>query len=285
MAAQLRNMSKKVSIIDCSPVSKKYRFLSRWKDIKTTKPKEKRLYDAAIFLDVPNTKRASWVSTFIKGMNIPILNIDHHISNTLFGNINYVDKEASSACECIYSILKALDIEPTLNICKYLATGIITDTGMFSFKNTSAKTFKICSELSISGVNFYSLSNHLYNTKSLESIQLLSSVLSTIKLKSGTVFIQLSQKMLEESGAKEEESEGFINFALSIKNTKVAVFFREKANGETRVSLRSKDEKIDVNLLANKFGGGGHKKAAGFRSKKNARELEQEILNILQTIK
>jgi len=284
MAIQLEKIKKIVFIINPEPVPKKYRFLHRWKNISTEKPEYNIIIDAAIFLDVGDTKRVSWLFDFVKEKNIPILNIDHHASNTQYGNINYVDTEASSTSECIFDIFKALGMTINKEICECIATGIITDTGRFSFKNTSDKTFRICAELACCGVDFYSLSNSIYNKRSFESIRLLSSVLSTIKVFERIAFVRLTQKMLKESGANEEDSEGFVNFVLSIGNIKAAVFFREKSNGEIRVSLRAKEANIDVNKIASFFAGGGHPRAAGFRSLKNMEELEKELLIEFQKI-
>jgi len=284
MAIQLEKMSKRVFIINPEPVPKRYRFLRRWKDIEIKKPRQNIRIDASIFLDVGNTKRVSWIFDFVKEKGIPILNIDHHVSNSLYGDINYVDKEASSTSECIFDIFKALGIKLNGEICECIATGIITDTGRFSFKNTSEKTFRVCAELSCCGVDFSSLSNYIYNKRSIESIRLLSSVLSTIKVIEGIAFVQLTQRMIKESGAGEEESEGFVNYVLAIGDIKSAVFFREKSNGEIRVSLRSKDETINVNRIASIFNGGGHSQAAGFRSFKSMKELELEILIAFQNI-
>jgi phosphoesterase RecJ-like protein len=285
ISMQLEKMSKKTYILSAEPVPERYRFLKYWEKVNTKKPDKNIHFDAAIFLDVADTKRVSWVYEFIKEKTLPVLNIDHHESNTLFGKVNYVDKHASSTCECIYNIFSELKIDMSIEICECIATGIITDTGRFSFKNTGERTFRICSELSHCGVDFYSLTNKIYHTRSVKSIRLLSSVLSTLKVKNGIAFIRLTREMLKNIGAREEESEGFVNFILSIRDIKAAAFLREKSNGKTRVSLRSKSEGLDVNKIAYEFNGGGHKNAAGFRSTKEPDILEKEIVNAFKRYK
>ncbi len=282
MAIQLEKMKKKVYIINPEPVPEKYRFLSRWKDIRIEKPDLNILIDASIFLDLGNYKRASWIFDFVKEKGIPILNIDHHVSNTFYGNINYVDKDASSTSECIFEIFKALGLKLNKESCECIATGIITDTGRFSFKNTRENTFRVCAELAKSGVDFNSLSNYIYNKRSIEAIHLLASVLSTIKVIEGIAFVKLTQEMIADAGANEEETEGFINYVLSLNSIKIAVFLREKPSGEIRVSLRSKEDRINVNSIALSFKGGGHNQAAGFLSTKRIPELEKEILIAVQ---
>ncbi|MCK4233294.1 bifunctional oligoribonuclease/PAP phosphatase NrnA [candidate division WOR-3 bacterium] len=285
LAMQIERLSKKAYIINPEPVPKKYRFLYNWETIRTDKPHKDQKIDASIFLDIGDIKRASWIFDFVKTKYIPILNIDHHASNTFYGDINYVDSKASSTSECVYNIFTKLGMKLTKNICDCIATGIITDTGRFSFRNTSEKTFLVCSELARLGVNFSSLSNCIYNQRTFESIQLLSSVLSTTKVREGIAFIRLTQKMITDTGATEEESEGFVNYVLGIKNIKASIFFKEKSDGVIRVSLRAKNEDINVNTIASHFDGGGHRQAAGFRSRRSMEELEEQLLNEFHKLK
>lgn len=277
MAKQIELMGKKTIILNCDPVPKRYRFLSCWDRIETVKPRPPGA-DAAIFVDVGNMQRVGWVKEYVETLNIPILNIDHHVSNSKYGAINYVDSESSSTSECLYDIFSGLDFPLNRTIGEYLATGIITDTGRFSFRNTGEKTFRTCSALMKCGVDFYELTQKIYSSRSEASVRLLARVLSTIRISDSIAFVNLTQQMLRETGTKEEETEGFVNYVLAIATIKAAVFFREKESGETRVSLRAKNDAIDVNAIASLFKGGGHKQAAGFRSRKPPEVLEREIL-------
>lgn len=281
MAAHLRMMDRIPIILNPDPVPKRYRFLPGWEAIDTEKPSSANI-DAVIFVDVGNTKRVGWVFDYITELNVPTLNIDHHVSNSKYGTINYVDSSASSTSECIYDVFKGLDLPMNTEMCEYIATGIITDTGRFSFRNTSEKTFRTCADLLKCGVDFYELTQHIYSNRSPASLRLLSMVLSTVRITNGIAFVNLTQKMLSDTGTKEEETEGFVNFVLAAGGIKAAVFFREKETGETRVSLRAKNDAIDVNSIAARFNGGGHRQAAGFRSRKSAQVLEKEILKAFQ---
>jgi phosphoesterase RecJ-like protein len=283
MASQVEMMDKKAIMLNPDPIPQRYKFLSGWQRIEMRKPSSHGI-DAAIFVDVGNVKRVGWVYEYIKELNIPILNIDHHVSNTAYGTINYIDSNASSTSECIYDIFKTLALPLNKTMCERIATGIITDTGRFSFRNTSEKTFRTCAELFKCGTDFYELTQQIYSNRSFASLQLLAMVLSTIRISDGIAFVNLTQQMLADTGTKEEETEGFVNFVLALGDIKAAVFFREKQTGETRVSLRAKDNSINVNTIANLFKGGGHKQAAGFRSSKSAQVLEAEILEAFRQI-
>ena len=277
MAAQLKALGKNTYIVDAEPVPKRYRFLPEWETVQSDKW-ENISFEAAIFLDVGNMGRVGNVMNIKTLKNVPILNIDHHISNTFFGELNYVDNDVSSTCECLFDIFKALHLKIDQKIGMDLATGIITDTGRFSFKNTKGKTFSVCAELASDGVDFHLLSKLIYNKKSIESLSLLSQVLSTVKIIDSIAFIRLTRNMLKKTGANERDSEGFVNYALSLDNIKAAVLMREKPGGLIRVSLRAKSDNIDVNKIASKFGGGGHPEAAGFRCKETFAQLEKKIL-------
>jgi len=277
---QLENLSKSVSLYDTNPVPQKYRFLPRWQEIATQIPDSTANYDSAIFLDVGNPRRALKIFDYVKSHNIPILNIDHHISNSFYGNINYVDPTASSTCECLFDIFKILEFKLTKQISECITTGIITDTGRFSFKNTRLKTFQICAELAGSGVNFHFLSQQIYNSRTVQSMHLLSYVLSTLKIVDSIAFIKLTQQMLENTETNETDTEGFVNYALMIKDIRAAVFLRERKDGKVKGSIRSRHSSIDANKIASLFNGGGHKEAAGFRSSKTIEEIEIELTKV-----
>lgn len=283
MASQVEMMEKVAIMLNADPVPQRYQFLKGSERIKNDKPSSQHI-DAAIFVDVGNEKRVGWVAAYVNELAVPILNIDHHVSNTKFGTVNYVDSRASSTSECLYDIIRGLHLPLNSTMCEYIATGIITDTGRFSFRNTSEKTFSICADLFKCGADFHALTRQLYSNRSYASLRLLARVLSTIRVTGSIAFCSLTQQMLSETGTKEEETEGFVNYVLALGDIKAAVFFREKATGETRVSLRAKDDTVDVNTIAALFNGGGHRQAAGFRSRKSASVLEKEILNAFQRL-
>ncbi|MDH4211249.1 MAG: bifunctional oligoribonuclease/PAP phosphatase NrnA [candidate division WOR-3 bacterium] len=212
-----------------------------------------------------------------------IINIDHHRSNNSFGALRIIDETASSACEIIYFIFKRLKIKTNKHLADIFYCGIYNETGGFVYANTTRESLQIASELVGFGVRPDLLVKKL-NAKTLSGTALLTKVLSTIEVKDGVAMMYLFQDMLERSSAEMSDSENFISFLEAIKGVRVSMFLREEKGG-TRISLRS-DGVIDVDQLARRYGGGGHRLAAGLRLQKTIPEAKKEILTaILREIK
>jgi phosphoesterase RecJ-like protein len=191
-----------------------------------------------------------------------IINIDHHRSNNGFGDINYVDEKASSACEIIYRMFQDLKVPITSQTAGIIYSGIYIETGGFAYPNTTNGVFAVVSDLVSRGVRPSTLLKKLHG-RTLQGTRLLSAVLDTIKIKKGVGVMHLSLAILAKTGARISDSEHFLSFLQAITNVHVSVFLREEKRG-TRVSLRS-DGLVDVNEVASRFGGGGHRMAAGMR--------------------
>jgi phosphoesterase RecJ-like protein len=212
-----------------------------------------------------------------------IINIDHHRSNNSFGALRIIDETASSACEIIYFIFKRLKIKIGLPLAEIFYCGIYNETGGFVYPNTTDECLQMAGELVGLGVEPDTLVKKL-NAKTLSGTQLLARVLSTIEVKHGVAIMHLHQATLRRSSAEMSDSENFISFLQAIKGVRVSLFLREEKDG-TRISLRS-DGVIDVDKLARRYGGGGHRLAAGLRLKKNLHAAKKEILKaILQAIR
>jgi phosphoesterase RecJ-like protein len=191
-----------------------------------------------------------------------IINIDHHRSNDGFGDINYVDEKASSACEIMYRMFQDLKVPISLWTAGIIYSGIYIETGGFAYPNTTNSVFAVVSDLVSRGVRPSTLVKKLHG-RTLQGTRLLSAVLDTIRIKNGIGVMHLSRAMLAKTAARMSDSEHFLSFLQAITNVHVSVFLREEKHG-TRVSLRS-DGLADVNEVARRFGGGGHRMAAGMR--------------------
>ncbi len=207
-----------------------------------------------------------------------IVNIDHHRSNNSFGALRIIDENASSACEIIYFIFKRLKIRIEKPLAEIFYCGIYNETGGFVYANTTEESLQIASELVGLGVRPDRLVKQL-NAKTLSGTALLTKVLSTIEVKGDVAMMYLFQDMLERSSAEMSDSENFISFLEAIKGVRVSMFLREEKDG-TRISLRS-DGIIDVDSLARRYGGGGHRLAAGLRLQKTIPEAKKEILKAI----
>lgn len=283
MKELLIGMGKSAYILDSDPVPGHYKFLPGADRISNDFNKIAD-FDAAIVLDCPTLKRAGKASKVIKEKARPVINIDHHISNERFGDINWIDPHASSAGEMVYRLYKKTGVNLTKEVALSLYIAILTDTGSFNYDNTSSVTHEIAGELLGYGLDPALVSESVYERRSVEDIRLLTLVLDTLKInKDGTVaYMEVTRKMLKETSADMAKSEGLINYARSIDKVRVAVLFKEdpKEKDKINVSFRSKGngEVIDVNKIASVFGGGGHTKASGCIVSGTLEEAKKKVL-------
>lgn len=283
MKELLVGMGKEAYILDDDSVPDHYKFLPKVADVFNKQDKNIG-FDAAVVLDCPTLKRIGKIKEIIK-KNAPfIINIDHHISNEKFGDINWVEPKMSSAGEMVYHLFKDTGVKLTKEVALCLYIAILTDTGSFNYDNTSGVTHEIAGELLGYGLDPAVVSESVYERRSIEDLKLLGLVLATIKLnKKGTVaYLEVTRDMVKKTSADIAKSEGLINYARSVDKVKVAILFKEdlKDKNKINISFRSKGngEVIDVNKIASFFGGGGHTKASGCIVEGDLHEVEQKVL-------
>lgn len=218
------------------------------------------------------------------------VNIDHHPGNTRYGKINLIDEKTSSSAELVYKVIKvagrksqvASYLDKDIALCLY--TGIVTDTGRFQYSNTNESTFKAALELLQYGVSPNYVFQNVYENLSFPSLQLLGRILDRAKVceEASLIYTSITQQDLKETGTKAEETENFVDHLRAVQGSRVAVIFKETPDAKIKASLRSKNE-INVGEIARKFGGGGHRNAAGFTSDKDIPEtlkiLVKELIN------
>ncbi len=261
LAASIKKLGKNATIFMKDNVPEEYSFLPELENKHTIIPAKH--YDAVIVVDCGSIERVD--SDFLEFKNYDVLiNIDHHKSNTNFGNINIVDKDASSAGVLVYKVLKAAGVSLDLDTATAIYTTILVDTGSFRYSNANAEAFKIASELIDSGVNAWDVAGSVYENQSLIRINLLKLVLAEmeIHIDEGFASMTITQDMLKKANADFDVTDGFINFARSIKGVEVALQFKQLGTEKYKLSMRSKGN-VDVSEIAENFGGGGHKNAAG----------------------
>lgn len=227
-------------------------------------------FEAVILLDNGDFKRTGFAKR-IKDFGlkrIPVVNIDHHPKNDLWriATINYVDENASSTAELLFEIFQGIKIDLSPRVATALLAGIFYDTGGFHHSNTSAKVYKIVSELLKRGAKLRKISDNIGNVCSIPMLKLWGIALSRMHLNSEYKIAAsiVLQSDLAETGADEEEVSGLVNLINSIPEAEVALLLYETADGKIKGSLRTESDRIDVSKLAKVFGGGGHKKASGF---------------------
>ena len=262
MARLLRALGKKVFVVNEDEAPAEYEFLP---GIQVIRHDTKSLsFDAAVLVDCSDISRIGKVANLI-GCDRPVFNIDHHISNTKFGDINWVKPEASCACEMIYSLYEALDVKIKKEDAILLYAGILADTGSFRYATTSAWTHRIVSELMRHKLDVYQIHRRINESLSLKTIRLFGKIIQTLETdKSGKIaWLVMRRSMVNQEPTLVDQTDGLIQFARSLKGVEVALLFKEvRRNREVRINLRSTG-KVDVNALAKGFGGGGHKMASG----------------------
>ena len=246
--------------------------------------------DIIFTLDFNNLVRISSMKEQVEKSNAIIIMIDHHENPSNYADFIYSVPEMSSTCEMIYHFIDKLGDKDKIdkNIAKSLYAGIMTDTGSFKFPSTTHVTHKVVSNLLKTGISHFEIHNQIYDNNKPERIQLLSFALSQIKIIEdlNTCYISLSQKNLDKFNYEKGDTEGIVNYGLSIKNIKFAVIFMENSNEKViRISLRSRGN-FNVNEFSkNIFGGGGHKNAAGAISKKTLSKTIDYFLKSLNNYK
>ncbi len=212
-----------------------------------------------------------------------VLNIDHHISNTMFGNLNLVDTNAAATGELIHRIIKLMGLNLNLDMAECIFTAIAADTGCFKYDNTTSITHGIAGELISLGVKTNKICSRIFNQRTLSQTKILGKAIENIKIYHGgkTAIMTITEQMMEDTGCATEDLEGIIEFARDIKGIEVAAFLRNAEDGEIKVSLRS-NEYVDTVSIAKAFGGGGHKKASGYTTKNTIKNATNELIKEIE---
>ena len=214
--------------------------------------------DAVILLECDSIRRAG-----LEGLEkCFLINIDHHASGRNFAHINWIDSTVMATAELVYRLARLACVPVDRDIATCLYTGLMTDTGSFMFEGTNEHTFTVARELVLAGADPALCARHIYFGHSTAKLRLLGAALSNLRREGALAWIWITQEEMQRFGAREEDCEGLVNYALSIADVQVAIFFRELPDSRYRVSIRSKGE-VNVSVVAEHFGGGGHKCASG----------------------
>ncbi|HXF42897.1 MAG TPA: bifunctional oligoribonuclease/PAP phosphatase NrnA, partial [Pyrinomonadaceae bacterium] len=271
------SLGKDAEVIVNGDIPSAYRRLSGADKIRDIKKLDKQ-YDAVFVIECSDLKRPD-----IVGIEDSFtVNIDHHVTSDHFGTINWIDSTASAVGEMIYNLCKAIGGRITKEIAECLYMALVADTGSFHFSNTSDRTLKVASELVRAGARPSEISEMVYNSYPWSRIELMRRVLDTVRRdESGRVaFMRQTLKMREESGAVDGDNNGFVNIPLAAEEIRAVIYMREVGPNSYRVSLRSKGN-INVAKIAESFGGGGHKNAAGLKIEGDWDQCEQKLVEVV----
>jgi bifunctional oligoribonuclease and PAP phosphatase NrnA len=231
-----------------------------------------------IYLDCGNIDRNPL--GIVKGDDVHILNVDHHHDNTRFGTVNLVDPDAACTTEIVWDLMRALGVEPDIDIAEALYVGLVTDTGRFMYENTGPRAHVMAAELIEAGVQTHVVYRRLYEDMPYAKLELLGRALARVERHDGGTLTvaRVTREDFEAVGAEDSYTEGIIDHLRSVEHTKVAALAREIDDADPtrvrkKVSLRSTDGEVDVSAIARAGGGGGHRQAAGFTTELGDDEL------------
>jgi phosphoesterase RecJ-like protein len=195
------------------------------------------------------------------------LNIDHHISNPGYGDLNLIDSTSPATGQILYQLITALDLPMPAETRDAIYVAVSTDTGSFQYPSTTAKTYQMAADLIERGLDVGTINSQIYDNYPFRRLELMREMLKTLELSADGLVAswELRDQTRLDLALLPEDSEGLIDTIRAIRGVQVAVFFEELVDGKIRVSMRSKDRRIDVCQIAMEFGGGGHALAAGIR--------------------
>lgn len=277
----LKKLNKEVYILSQDKAPELFAYLPCLEVVNTEANYVKEGTDCIVVLDCGSFER---ISAKIDNMSneYTVVNIDHHLSNELYGHINFVDTEAASVGEIVYKLLKSLNVVLDNEIATCIYTSIVSDTGGFKYSNTTTLTHNIASELLSLGVDFTKIHRVLFQDKKFNRLKLIGKVLDSMYLciNDRLCIMRLTREMLNHLSIEASDTSDLISYGIDIDSVEVAALIKETENG-VKVSLRSKSF-VDVRKVAEEFGGGGHIRAAGLSLNTTVAQAEKIVLNVFE---
>jgi phosphoesterase RecJ-like protein len=261
MAYALEVLGKHVRLVNADPAPEHYLEFPGVDRIEITREVVDTDVDAVIVMESGDLAR-----TGVAGLGGRFtINIDHHQGNSRYGTINWLDESAAACGELVFDLIRALGVPLTLEIATHIYLAILTDTGSFHHSNITPRTFDICRQTVEAGVNPAAMARRVFDSNSFGKLKLIGALLDEMELTDGgrVAVLYLNDEILHATGTTYNDTEGLINLPLTAREIQAVVFFKLGADGEIRVSMRSKYD-VDVRSVASRHGGGGHKNAAGF---------------------
>lgn len=276
MGEGLRSIGKEVKTFTPGSVPRKYNFLEGADQVKHD------LIDGdptttAIILDSSDPERLGLLKDVFMQCQI-IINIDHHVTNQLFGTFNLVSSSASATGEIVYELLKDLGVKINTTIAEALYVAISTDTGSFKYDNTTPATHRIIAELLTYGLSPGSLSQKMFDERPLAFYLLLKEAIAGLEMYANRriALMTLSRDMRKRCGASPGDLEGIVNYSRNIEGVELGILFYVENDQEVKVGFRSRS--VDVSALAGKLNGGGHARAAGCRLYDDYETVKNKVL-------
>jgi len=259
MAFALRHLGKTVRVVNCDMPPSPMLVFPGVAEIEVAQRVDDP-GDAVIIMECGDFARTG-VAGLDRGF---VINIDHHLGNTMYGALNWFDASAAACGEMVFDLIQKLGVPLTPEIATHTYVAILTDTGSFHYSSISSRTFDICRQCVEAGLDPPAVARSIFDSNNLGRLKLFGAVLSRMELDASgrLATVWVDRALARNCGGTYEDTEGLINLPLTVKEIQAVVFFKEQGPDDWRISMRSKGE-IDVNSVATEFGGGGHKNAAG----------------------
>lgn len=241
--------------------------------------------DAVFTFDCATTARFAEKRSLVESGSLPVVNVDHHVSNTLFGTVNLIQPEASASGQVVHRLLTALGLPITPDAATNLYAALLTDTGGFRHENTTEEALRLAADLVALGADpaWVALKSYSSKPPTMARLEALSVSALTLELGGRLVWSEVTEAMLAEAGADLVQSEGIIDELQSIDGIVVAVLFKQVSAGVTKISVRTRGE-LDATVLATPFGGGGHHRAAGAELAVSLAEARATVLPLARAL-
>lgn len=280
LGLSLQATGKNVQMVNEDGLAKPFAFLPGSKQLMKTPslaPAPERLF---IAVDTADALRLGPTQTAWK--RLPEVNIDHHVSNPGYAKLNLIDAQAPATAEVLYEIISNLGLPLTPGVAANLYVGLMTDTGSFRYRQTTARSFAIAAKLVEAGADPTDLAQQCYQSFPPARLLLLREVLNAVQFSADNriAWFRLTPEMYAKSGATSDETEGLLEHLQAVQSVEVAFLIEAMPDGLSRVSLRSRG-RVDVQKICQEFGGGGHRLAAGLRSKLDFATLEERLLDLI----
>lgn len=286
MGMLLRAMGKQVTLWNEDPVPVRYAFLPEADSIQPIPPALPEDIDAFICVDSGNLSRLGPAAT-ARFKEAPFtINIDHHATNSLYADVNHVDG-GCAACGLVlyYCFIREWGLPLTRPLAEVLYAAISTDTGSFQYPSTTPETMRIGAELLEAGVDVGDMNRRLYQEKPYSTFVVTRDVLNNMAVEENGMLSHYSMPAGRRAalGAGLDDTKDLVDIIRVLSGVKVAAIFEDMEDGVIRISLRSKDPRIDVSQVALQFGGGGHCLASGIRMKGTLESCREKVLDVIRT--
>ena len=259
MAFALDTLGKDVRIVNADPSPDHYQDFPGMERIEIASHVDADV-DAVIVMECSDLAR-----TGVRGLERGfVINIDHHPGNTMYGAMNCIDLTAAACGEIVFDLIAELGVPLSADMAAHVYLAILTDTGGFHYSHISPRTFDICRRCVEAGLDPTAVSRAIYDNNNLGRVRIWGAVLNDMQLAADgrVATLQMTRELAARCGATYDDTEGLINFPLTVKEIEAVIFFKESGPGDWRISMRSKGD-VNVNTIAREFGGGGHTNASG----------------------